>query len=140
MTTRQRTFDRDTFEAAKASWSDLGAFPEWKPWRHMAAMEAGIIFAPTGTRWDSWGDEHPSQAAILIRAIRETPDLLSAAIRSPGVRSWGDVIGRLLRQREDWAEDVVRREREWQTVKERRPMARIDSVVSVLADSMGAER
>lgn len=95
---RRRTlYTREQWEAAQASWSAGEPWSdEWKPWRHLAAEAAGIIDAPEGSRWDQWEDEHPSQRAILIRAIRETPDTLRRAIAMPGVRTWGDVIGRLI--------------------------------------------
>jgi hypothetical protein len=54
----------------------------------------GIIFPPEGTRWDSWGDDSPSQRAIVIRAIRETPDLLLVAVSRSS--NWGGVVRILL--------------------------------------------
>jgi hypothetical protein len=63
-------------------------------------MELGVIFPPSGDRFDSWEDDNPSQRAILIRAIRETPELLGRCFR--GSRSWSDVIAKLTRARDDW--------------------------------------
>jgi hypothetical protein len=63
-------------------------------------MRCGIIYPPTGLATDSWEDDEPSQRAILIRAIRETPKLLDRSMR-PDCRSWGDVIAYLLRGRDD---------------------------------------
>lgn len=103
-----RTYSRSDYMASLAAW-DEGAFSaEWKPWRHRAAMECGIIFPPSGTPFDSWEDDSPSQRAILIRAIRETPRLLDRAMK--GATSWGQVVERLLRDRDRMREDLRARE------------------------------
>ena len=76
--TKQRTVTREQLEASRAAW-DAGDFgPSWKPWRHLAAMEAGIIVPPSGSRWDQWDDDEPSERALIARAIEETPDALLA--------------------------------------------------------------
>ena len=99
--TMRRTFTATQLAESRTAW-DTGHFSaEWRDWRHMAAMQAGIIVPPDGTEWDSWSDDEPSQRAMLIRAIRETPALLSGAIRSPGVHSWAAVIAVLLRGRDE---------------------------------------
>jgi hypothetical protein len=96
---------------------------EWKDWRHLAAMEAGIIVPPEGGRFDSWVEDNPSQLAMLTRAIRETPDLLRQAVLSPNVHSWSSVIAVLLRERDrlrEEADERARREEElWERVKVR---------------------
>lgn len=137
--TKRRTYSKADWDAAQVAWTALRLPDEWKPWRHMAAMEAGIIAAPEGSIWDSWADEDPSQLALLTRAIRDTPDVLRSALRSPNVHSWSAVIAIVTRHRDDRLEDVERREREWVAVKERRPMARIGSVMTTIADSLGME-
>lgn len=92
--TRQQIFD------AQEAW-DRGHFSdEWKSWRHMAAMQAGIIAPPAGDEYDSWDEEKPSERAQIIRAIRETPKALAASIRAPKVHSWAAVIAQLVRRRE----------------------------------------
>jgi hypothetical protein len=142
MTTNQRTFSREQWESAQAAWraADLG--PEWREWRHLAAMTAGIIIPPTGTKWDSWGDADPSQAALLIRAIRDTPDLLRAALHAPGVHSWGVVIAILMRGRDALMDQVEQRERDWSAVKapRRGAMTPIAETLSTLIDSLGGDR
>lgn len=73
----------------------------------------GLIYPPEGTEFDSWADDNPSQRAILIRAIRETPRLLDKCVIR--ARSWSDVIARLLKERDDWRErnDRDARDEEW---------------------------
>src|SRR5512146_1944784 len=93
------TFSRSHWEAALQAWQDGEFSDEWKPWRHEAAMR-GMIYPPEGTKWDSWEDDEPSQRAMLIRAIRETPSLLHTAIARS--RSWYDVIAYIVRERDDW--------------------------------------
>ncbi len=94
-----RTFRREDWQAAQHAWD--GYSDEWRPWRHQAA-DRGMIWPPAGTAYDSWDDEEPSQRALLIRAIRDTPDLLHRSIATS--RSWGQVIGKLIRQRDEWRE------------------------------------
>ena len=109
----RRLYTASQLAESRVAW-DTGHFSdEWRDWRHMAAMQAGIIVPPEGTEWDSWSDDEPSQRAMLIRAIRETPALLSAAIRSPGVHSWAAVIAVLLRGRDERRADRDR-EATWQ--------------------------
>lgn len=101
-----RTYNRVDWEAALAQW-DAGKFSdEWKPYRHQAAMR-GMIYPPEGTRYDQWDDDEPSQRAMLVRAIRETPTLLGVCIDRS--RSWGEVVARLIRVRDDWREEQRRR-------------------------------
>jgi predicted patatin/cPLA2 family phospholipase len=69
----------------------------------------GMIFPPAGTKWDSWDDEDPTQRAILIRAIRETPKLLNDAIAKN--KSWHDVIDYIMRKHETWRAELNDRER-----------------------------
>lgn len=88
------TYTLEQIEEAKAAWDDFS--DEWSPWRQMAATGPGIIYPPDGTKWDQWDDAHPSQRAMLIRAIRETPDLLRWAIRGVKSPSWSSVIERWL--------------------------------------------
>lgn len=106
-----RTFRREDLDASHAAW-DAGDFSdEWKPFRHQAAM-LGMIYPPEGTKWDNWEDDQPSQRAMLIRAIRETPTLLSKCIvRS---RSWGQVIAELVKERDDLREHI-QAEARWST-------------------------
>lgn len=101
-----RTFSRDDWHAAQDQWADYS--PEWRDVRHQAAMR-GILYPPAGTSLDSWEDDEPSQRAILIRAIRETPALLASCIARS--RSWSDVIGKLIGARDQWRADLADVER-----------------------------
>lgn len=135
--TKRRTFTREQIEASRAAW-DAGDFSaEWRPWRHLAAMEAGIIMPPTGTRWDSWDDAEPSERVLLVRAMRETPQALRDAIRTPGVHAWSNVVAILTRRRDRMAEAAEQREREWSVEKLRRGRpARIGETLATIADSL----
>lgn len=101
-----RTFSRDAWNEAQDLWLDFSA--EWKPWRHKAAMR-GMLYPPEGTRWDSWDDDEPSQRAMLIRAMRETPKLLDVAISRS--RSWGAVIAYVIARRDEMRSDLDERDR-----------------------------
>lgn len=105
-----RTFTRSELDAARDAWDEGDFSDEWRDIRHYAVM-GGLIYPPSGTKWDSWGDDEPSQRAILIRAIRETPTTLRRCIR--GATSWGMVIDRLLHTLNDeWAEEIAAKERQ----------------------------
>jgi len=139
-----RTYTKAQWDEAQRLWQEGGYSEEWREWRHLAAMKAGIIYPPEGTRWDSWDDELPSQRAILVRAIRDTPKLLAACI--PGARSWFEVIERLLRAITDWREDVEARERDRirrareEAVGHREAVMTIGEILGRVADSAGVER
>ena len=103
-----RTYSKSAFDEARALW-DSGHFSdEWKPYRHQAAMR-GFIYPPEGTAFDSWDEDIPSQRAMLIRAIRETPRLLSAAIGRS--QSWGEVVAFVIKRRDDMREELDERDR-----------------------------
>lgn len=89
-----RTYSRESFTEAGRLWIEGQFSKEWKPWRHRAAMR-GFIYPPVGTAMDSWGDDEPSQRAVIVRAIRETPKLLTRAIDHS--RSWGEVYAYLIK-------------------------------------------
>jgi hypothetical protein len=82
-----KTYSREDWERAQVEWEGFSS--EWRDARHQAAMR-GILFPPSGGPFDSWGDDEPSQRAILIRAIRETPKLLAVAISRS--QSWAQVV------------------------------------------------
>lgn len=88
------------WQRADREWSSGGFSPEWEPWRVLARTEGTILFPPEGGPFDSWEDDSPSQRAVLVRAMRETPELLRHSIR--GARSWGQVIERLFLLRDRW--------------------------------------
>jgi hypothetical protein len=104
-----KTFNRVDWEAALGEW-EAGEFSdEWKPFRHQAAMR-GMIYPPSGTRWDSWEDDEPSQRAILIRAIRETPALLRRCIDRS--RSWSEVVAKVIAEIDELRDEAWRQTRQ----------------------------
>lgn len=104
-----RSYSREDWNTAQLDWSERDFGPEWKLFRHEAAMR-GILFAPSGDKYDSWDDDEPSQRALLFRAIRDTPVLLREAIDRS--RTWGEVIAYVLRRRDEWRDELAERDRE----------------------------
>lgn len=98
-----KTYSREAWTDAQDAWDDGEFSDEWREARHTMAMQ-GCIFPPSGTRWDSWEDDAPSQRAVLIRAIRESPDLLRQSMK--GASSWSVVIERLMRRRDAWRAEM----------------------------------
>lgn len=103
-----RTFSRDDWNAAQDAWKAGEFSDEWKAVRHQAALR-GMIYPPEGTRFDSWGDDQPSQRAMLVRAIRESPTLLAAGVARSG--TWGEVIRYVIARRDDWKEESEEKDR-----------------------------
>lgn len=103
-----RTYNRQDWNAALGAWDSGDFSPEWREFRHAAAMR-GMIYPPEGTQWDSWEDADPSQRAILIRAIRETPTMMMQGIAN--ARKWGDVVDYIIRRRDDMRAELDARER-----------------------------
>src|SRR5690349_9977420 len=87
-----RTYSRADFLAAKDAWRDFDD-ADWRPFRERAA-ERGMLYPPSGSRFDSWEDPKPSQRAILYRAIVDTPEALMDAINE--CRSWSEVVAKIL--------------------------------------------
>lgn len=132
----QRRVTRDQLEASRTAW-DAGEFStEWREWRHLAAMQAGIIDPPTGTRWDSWADDQPSERAILVRAIREQPRALRAALTSGRCHTWAQVVRDIVIERDRLAEAADQREHEWDVERRKRPVPLADTL-AVLRDTLG---
>ena len=104
-----KTYSKAAFDEAQSLWSAGNFSDEWKPYRHQAAMR-GFIYPPEGTAYDSWDDEWPSQRSMLIRAIRETPQLLPIAIDRS--QSWGEVVAYVIKRRDDMRQELDDRERE----------------------------
>lgn len=130
-----RTYSQSNWTDALRAWDDGEFSDEWRDVRHTMAMQ-GCIYPPAGTRWDSWDDDAPSQRAILIRAIRETPMLLGGCVK--GAHSWSVVIDRLMRARDDWRAEMRAEEGD----DEDRPMdraapQRIADILRRITDSTG---
>jgi hypothetical protein len=103
-----RTYSRDHFLEARRLWDEGEFSDEWRDYRHAAAMR-GFIYPPEGSKWDSWDEDEPTQRAVLIRAIREQPRFLMAAINLS--RSWHEVIGQVIAANESAGVDVALAER-----------------------------
>jgi hypothetical protein len=124
-----RTFSRDQWTEAQAAWDDGHFSDEWKAIRHQAAMR-GILYPPDGDRFDSWEDDEPSQRAMLIRAIRETPSLLSAAVSRS--KSWGEVIAYVIRRRDEWRDELNAKERDREHRAEPERRSEVLSIKAIL--------
>jgi len=133
-----RTFSREHWQASLKAWEDGDFSDEWKPYRHAAAMR-GMIYPPDGTKWDGWDEDEPSQRALLIRAIRECPRTLMAAIESSS--TWSEVVGAVIRERQ-WAEDMaLLRESDRRRAKQEYPDAAEARVAwASLRELMGSHR
>lgn len=109
----ERTYTRADLERSRRLWAEGEFGSEWAPYRRLAA-ERGFIFPPDGTMHDSWEDDEPSQRAVLYQAIEDTPRLLADAIRRS--RTWGQVVGPILRERARLREDagLAERDAEWE--------------------------
>ena len=130
----RRTFTRSDLDAANRAWDEGEFSSEWRDIRHKAAM-GGLIYPPSGTRWDSWEDDSPSQRAMLIRAIRETPRLLERCI--VGAPSWSVVIERLTRSRDEWRAELRAQERDLEErTRYRGPMTHVADVARPIVDSL----
>lgn len=135
-----RTFSRETFTAARQAWIDGDFSEEWRPYREQAAQR-GMIFPPEGTKFDSWEDDDPSQRAMLIRAIRETPGAVRQGIDR--ARSWGDVVRYVIAHRDGLRDDAEFAERDMKWRKEhdepdhREAAATVGAILQRLADGAG---
>lgn len=127
-----RTFSRDQWTEAQAMWDDGHFSEEWREVRHGAAMR-GMLYPPAGDRYDSWEDDEPSQRAMLIRAIRETPKLLNAAIAHS--RSWGEVIAYVLARRDEWRDELNYRQPQLLEPTPRQATSSLKAIIDRLADS-----
>jgi len=133
--TELRTFRRADLDEANQRWQAGRFSDEWKPFRHEAAMR-GFIFPPDGDRFDSWEDEQPSQRAVLVRAIRETPRLLAACIDRS--RSWGEVIARLIPAIEGFRDEAWRQTRQLERDRDQPGPRESTVAIKRILDRIGA--
>jgi len=137
-----RTFDRDTFLAARRAGDDGEFGWQWQRFRRLAA-DQGFIYPPTGTRHDDREVESPSQRAIVWAAIEENPTELERIIRRS--HSWSQVVDQIIgmerRMAEEasFAESSARWDRE-QTPTHREAVMSIGQVMSRIASSAGLDR
>ena len=124
------TYTLEQTEEARSLWD--GFSPEWDQWREMAMKGPGIIFPPAGSIHDSW-DEHPSQRALIVRAMRDTPQLLTWAIRG-AEPSWSKVIERLLSGRDEMREQITE-VHESHDLTPSQSMYRLGEILAIAKDS-----
>jgi hypothetical protein len=131
-----RTFSKASWDEAQEAWLDFS--DEWRDARHTMAMQ-GVLYPPAGDKCDSWEDDQPSQRAVLIRAIRETPQLLERCMRK--AHSWEEVIGRLFRERDEWRAELAREYEEPEPGPDHfEAVQTLGAIVARIADSAGVER
>lgn len=137
-----RTYDRATFEAARAAWYDAD-LRGWDTIR-AAGAERGMLYPPTGSKWDSWDDRDPSQVAVIEQLRQENPDELLRIVRAS--RSWSQVVERVIALRDHNRELVRIRldDDEWEAAQERRrrygdPQS-LGAILRRLGDSVGVQR
>lgn len=133
-----RLYTPERYREAQAAWRGFG--PEWTYWRKLAASEAGILEPPEGSEWDSWEVHDPSERAIIIRAIRETPSLLERAIRAEGAPTWSRVVALLVRSRDAMRDRLDERLKAEADERRSEPSPRdatrsLKDILTVLADS-----
>lgn len=89
-----RTFSRAAWSAASESWREGGLDAEtWYRVRYAAACR-GMLYPPAGEAGDDCDDPHPSQRAIVYRALDNTPALLFGVIGRSS--SWSEVSRELI--------------------------------------------
>lgn len=90
-----RTFSRAEWDAASAAWreGEFGA-DTWAIVRR-AAADRGMLYPPAGSRHDDIDAPHPSQRAIVYRAIDGNPARLMAVIAMSS--TWSQVVDELMR-------------------------------------------
>lgn len=137
-----RTFSRAEYNEAMAEWAAGDFSEEWRSFRHQAAMK-GIIHPPAGTKLDSWDDDDPSDRALLIRAIRETPNYLQQCIDKS--KGWPEVVARVIRQRDETIELREADERFSRSKRERDELDHSGAAMTIaeifgrIADSAGID-
>ncbi len=85
------TYSGSQMAAAERAWDSYSG--DWDQW-HELVKEVGIIFPPSGYLGDSCDGPQPSQRAIIVRAMTDTPDLLRWAILG-AEPSWRSIVARL---------------------------------------------
>jgi hypothetical protein len=102
-----RTFSRAEWDTASAAWHEGGFDADtWRDVRR-AAADRGMLYPPSGTQHDDIDAPHPSQRAIVYRAIDGTPKLLMRVIARSS--TWSQVVDELMRSvnaRRDEADEV----------------------------------
>ncbi len=103
-----RTYSRAEWTAAQAAWHDGGYRDDLWGLVRLHAARRGMIWPPAGTLEDSIDDESPSQRIIVVRAIRDTPELLRHTIAASS--SWSQVVDALIGASNDRRAEAERRD------------------------------
>jgi hypothetical protein len=110
-----RTYSRADYERSQAEWDEFRA--GWTEVRR--AAQDWSIFPPSGSRWDQWDAENPTQAAIVARLLDSNkPALLEIVGRS---RSWSQVVAGIIQLEDRLNEDIELHERDLAITKAEHP-------------------
>jgi len=100
-----RTYSRDDYLRGKAEWAQ---YPDWEALRIMSSEWS--CYPPSGSKWDQWDSESPTQSAIVARCwANNRPELLRIVGRS---RSWSKVVASVIQLEARLDEDADQRERD----------------------------
>src|SRR5688572_28185784 len=134
-----RTYDRDTFLAARAEW-EAGDFGwQWQSIRRIAA-DRGFLYPPQGSKHDDRDMEPPSHRAVIWRALQDNPSNLEAIVRRS--RSWKEVVDYIygLESRLRYDADELARNDRWERQDEpqhREAAMTIGDILERIATSRG---
>lgn len=130
----ERTYSRADLEASRAAWADFG--DEWREARRIAAG-AGMLYPPSGTRWDDRDDAQPSQRAIVWAALDDRPRSTLATIARS--RSWSAVVRAVMAEEGRLREDADLAERDAAWEREQLPDPReATTAIKRILDRIGA--
>lgn len=128
-----RTFARDDFLRGQEAWAE---YPDWEPLRIMS--REWTCFPPSGSKWDQWDSEDPTQSALVARAWSDNrPELLRIVGRS---HSWSQVIRGIIQLERRLSEEADQRERDYARDKADHPThvgaaMSIKAILNRMADS-----
>lgn len=107
-----RTYSRQTWEESNRAWIEGEFGAAWDEIRRIAA-DRGMMFPPTGTKWDQTDDPQPSQRAIVWREWDDNPSVLRSILRSSS--SWSEVVRKILVERNGRNEmaELAERDGKW---------------------------
>jgi hypothetical protein len=119
-----RTYSRADYERSQAEWGEFRA--GWTEVRR--AAQDWSIFPPSGSRWDQWDAENPTQAAIVARLLDSNKPMLLEIIRRS--RSWSQVVSGIIQYENRMDEDIAHREHELDVTKAEHP-SHVEAVQSI---------
>lgn len=133
----RRTFTRETLIAADLQWQAGDFDGGWAGLRRVAA-EHGFVYPPAGSKDDDARVRHPSQRAIIERALDECPDALTALVGRSG--SWAEVVGRIIRYRDANRGQAAKAADEWAATKARERIEAVRTRLISASSSPGMKR